>query len=700
MKDVLGRVPDKRCAGWAASSPPAGEGLAALAHRSRLLGADRRIVNIFGGNTSVKSVETDHLGRKTRVLWVKGSGSDLGSISETDFAALKLDEIDPLFAREEMSDEEMTAYLERTVFEPGRPRQSIETLLHAFVPAPHVDHTHPDAIISIACSPRGEDLMREIFGARAAWVPYVRPGFSLSRMIGAAVRDNPGLDCVVMGKHGLVTWGETSAECYAKTIAVIEEAEAWLAARATDAPFGAARVEAAAAARRQDLFAALLPALRGAMAGVLGDGRKVVLRVDDDDEVLEFVGAAACRDLAMRGAACPDHLVHTKRVPLVLDWTPERDAASLLAAAKAGIAQFADAYKAYFAAHAAVGDRMAAPYPRIVLVPGLGMVTSGADIGAAEVSRQLYRRAIAVMRHAGSVGGFETLSDAESYAIEYWPLELYKLSRKPPPKPLDGHVALVTGAASGIGRAVAARLARDGAHVVIADRNGEGAAQVAGAIVAARGAGRAMAASVDVTDEAAVGTAFEETVLAYGGVDIVVNNAGISRSAPIEETSLADWQVQFDILATGYFLVARAAFRILRAQAGGGSLVFVASKNAVAAGRNAGAYSAAKAAELHLARCLAEEGGGAGIRVNTVLPDAVLAGSSIWNSAWRADRAATYGISDDELEAHYRARTTLKVNILPEDVAEAVFFFASGLSAKTTGGVLTVDGGVPAAYVR
>ncbi|MCU4158842.1 bifunctional aldolase/short-chain dehydrogenase [Acidiphilium sp. AL] len=695
IKDVT-LTDEIRCSTWAESDPPSVDGLAALVHRSRLLGADRRIANIFGGNTSMKSTERDHLGRETRVLWVKGSGSDLATIRDRDFAALKLDEIEPLFARAEMTDEAMTDWLERTAFEPGRPRQSIETLLHAFIPAPHVDHTHPDAIISIACSPRGQELMREIFGSRAAWVPYVRPGFSLSRMIGAAVRDNPGLDCVVMGKHGLVTWGETSAECYEKTLRVIGEAETWLAAREAAEPFGESLVPALPKAERRDVFVAVLPVLRGAMSG----DRKMILRIDDDPGVLDFVGGSACRNLAMRGAACPDHLVHTKRIPLMLDWRPEQGRDALLDAARRGVADFAARYETYFKAHAQEGDRMAAPWPRVILIPGLGMVTSGGDAAVADVSRQLYRRAIAVMRNAASVGGFETLTEAESFAIEYWPLELYKLSLKPPPKPLDGRVALITGAASGIGRAAAARLARDGAHVVIVDRNEPGAATVADAIAQHRGAWRAIAVAVDVTSEAAVGDAFTATVLAYGGVDIVVNNAGISMSAPIETTTLADWQKQFDILSTGYFLVARAAFRLMRAQGSGGALVFVASKNAVAAGRNASAYSAAKAAELHLARCLAEEGGSAGIRVNTVLPDAVLSGSSIWNSTWRAERAATYDIEEDQLEAHYRARTTLKVNVLPEDVAEAIFFFTSAASSKTTGGVLTVDGGVPAAYVR
>jgi rhamnulose-1-phosphate aldolase/alcohol dehydrogenase len=687
---------DQRCPTWPASQPPAGEGLVALAHRSRLLGADRRIVNIFGGNTSVKSIERDHLGRATPVLWVKASGSDLASIEPKHFAGLRLDDIEPLFARPTMSDEDMTAYLDRCAFEPGRPRQSIETLLHAFTPAPHVDHTHPDAIIAIACSPNGEALMHQVFGKRAAFVPYIRPGFDLSKQIGAAVRNNPDLECVVMGKHGLVTWGDTAAACYASTLRIIGEAEAFLAAKASPSPFGATTITRVSAAERDMLLTQVLPVIRGAIS----QDRSMILSVDSSDDVLNFITSAQCAALAMRGAACPDHLVHTKRVPLLLDWQPDHGADALIAAATAGIARFVSDYRDYFQSHAQPGDTTAAPWPRIILIPGIGMVTTGPDAFAAEVSRQLYRRAIAVMRHADVVGGFETLDAAESFAIEYWPLELYKLSLKPPPKPLDGHVALITGAASGIGRAAAARLARDGAHVVIADRNAEGSTEVAAALTARHGFHRAIATPMDVTSEAAVDAAFTAVTLAYGGVDIVVNNAGISKSDPIEATSLADWQLMFDILATGYFLVARAAFRVLRRQACGGALVFVASKNAVAAGRNAGAYSAAKAAELHLARCLAEEGGSAGIRVNTVLPDAVLSGSSIWNSSWRADRAATYGIAETELEAHYRARTTLKVNVLPDDVAEAIAFFASAASRKTTGGVLTVDGGVPAAYVR
>jgi rhamnulose-1-phosphate aldolase/alcohol dehydrogenase len=685
---------------WNDNDAPTTDGLESLAYRSRLLGADRSVVNIYGGNTSTKSLETDHLGREVRVLYVKGSGSDIANITATGFAALKLEEVLPLFTRATMTDEEMTAYLERTQFDVGRPRQSIETLLHAFVPAKHVDHTHPDAIISLACSPNGREVMHQIYGERAAWVDYIRPGFTLSQQIGAAVQNNPQLECVVMGKHGLVTWGDTSKESYETTIRILNEAEAYLKTQKLESPFGARVVEALDEAERSTLLTKLLPVLRGAMSGA----RAAVLSVDSSPETLEFVGGADAAALSQVGAACPDHLVHTKRVPLFLDWKPSDGEARLLEAARAGVARFAEEYRAYFEANKSDGDVMFTPNPRVVLIPGIGMVTSGSDANGAEVSRQLYRRAIEVMRGAVSLGGFVSLTPEESYAIEYWPLELYKLSLKPAPKLLEGKVAFVTGAASGIGKAIAHKFALEGAHVVIADLNLEGAQSVAQEIVAARGFQRSRAVSMNVTSEDQVQAAFQTAILEYGGVDIVVNNAGIASSAPIEETSLEMWNKNQSILSTGYFLVAREAFRLMKLQgriAGeGGNLVFVCSKNSLAAGKNAAAYSAAKAAELHLARCLAEEGGAAGIRVNSVLPDAVLSGSAIWSGSWREERARSYGIRPDELEEFYRKRTTLRVNVYPEDIANAAFYFSSPAAAKTTGGVLTVDGGVPAAYVR
>ena len=681
---------------WNDAEAPNSDGLASLTYRSRLLGSDRTLVNIYGGNTSTKSVEKDHLDREVSVLWVKGSGSDIADITPAGFAGLKLDEVLPLFDRPQMSDEKMTAYLDRTAFEVGRPRQSIETLLHAFVPARHVDHTHPDAIISIACTPNGPEIMREIYGERAAWVDYIRPGFTLSQQIGAAVRENPKLEAVVMGKHGLVTWGDTSKESYEKTLQIIGEAQTYLDAHTEAQPFGGAKVQALPDAERDALLVRVLPILRGAMKGA----RPVILNVDSSPEALEFVNSHAAAELSQVGAACPDHLVHTKRVPLYLDWTPEQGAEALIEAARDGVARFKSKYAEYFNANRSEGDVMFTPSPRVVLIPGLGLITGGPDAMGADVSRQLYLRAIQVMKAASSLGGFVSLSAAESYAIEYWPLELYKLSLRPAPKALEGHVALVTGAASGIGRAIAARLSQDGAHIVIADLNADGGRAVAGELTTLRGYRRAASVGMNVTEEAQVVGAYSCAVLAYGGVDIAVNNAGIASSAPIEETSLEMWNRNQSILSTGYFLVAREAFKLMKAQGTGGNLVFIGSKNSVAAGKNAAAYSTAKAAELHLARCLAEEGGAAGIRVNSVLPDGVLAGSSIWDGRWRAERAATYGIEPEELEEFYRNRTTLKVNVLPEDIAEAAFWLASPAAAKTTGGVITVDGGVPTAYVR
>ncbi len=671
-----------------------------LAYRSRLLAADRSVCNIYGGNTSVKSLERDHVGRDTRVLWVKGSGNDLANATSRDFAGLRLDEMTPLMQRADMSDEEMVAYLSRCIHEPNRPRQSIETLLHAFTPATHVDHTHPDAIIALACANRGIEAAREVFGDDMVWVDYIRPGFLLSKQIGELLRANPQAKLVVMGKHGLITWAEDARTCYNTTIATIQRAETALS-EANKRSFGilpASRTveKDTTSAQRAAIAAQVLPTLRGAISS----GRKNVLVFDDADDVLGFVNHPEAAELSQEGAACPDHLVHTKRVPLFVDWDGV-DIDALKASLREGVKRYQDEYVAYFKRNVADdATKMYDPSPRVILVRGLGMFNSGKDAQAADVSRQLYHRAIAVMDLCQRIDDFASLTEQESFNIEYWPLEVYKLTLRPPDRELAGRVALVTGAASGIGRAIAHRLASEGAHVVIADLNADGANTVAAEIVKAHGANRAVGIACNVMKEDDIIAAFQSAARAYGGVDIVVNNAGIATSNPIENTTLAEWQKNMDILATGYFLVAREAFRQLKQQARGGSLIFICSKNSVAAGKNASAYSAAKAAELHLARCLAEEGGAHGIRVNSVLPDAVLQGSAIWNSSWREQRAASYGIKPEELDEFYRARTTLKVNVFPDDIAEATLFFASDRALKTTGAMITVDGGVAAAYAR
>jgi len=682
---------------WNENKAKQNPALDGLVYRSNLLGRDRAVVNIFGGNTSAKLTATDHLGRDVTVLWVKGSGSDVATIPEAGFAGLRLDEITPLMERESMSDEEMVEYLSYTTHAQGRPRQSIETLLHAFTPAKHVDHTHPDAVISLACAVGGEELCRELWGERMVWVDYIRPGFTLSKWIGEGIRANPQADLVVMGKHGLVTWGETSRECYDHTIQVIQEAEDFIEQQRNGRTiFAGAAVPALSNAQRQDIFAQIVPALRG----LVSRERPAILSVDDSPEILDFIGSAGSADLSQIGAACPDHLVHTKRQPLFVDWTPDQGVGALREKLASGVQDFVQNYQAYFERCSEPEDKVRDPSPRVILIPGVGMVNTGSDATNADVSRQLYHRAIAVMGGSQALSGFVSLTEQEAYNVEYWPLELYKLSLKPPPRELDGRVVVVTGGASGIGRATAHRLAADGAHVAIFDINLEGAQEVAADLVKQHGHKRSIALHCDVTDERAVADAFRNVVLAYGGVDVVVNNAGIAFSAPIDETSLADWDRTMSILNTGYFLSSREAFRIWKEQGMGGSLIYIASKNSVFAGKNAAAYSAAKAAELHMARCLAEEGGAHGIRVNSVLPDAVLQGSGIWEGGWREARAASYGIQPEELDEHYRQRTTLKVNVYPEDIAEAVSFFAGPRASKTTGGALTVDGGVAGAYLR
>ncbi len=692
--------------------------LAQLVARSRKLGADRSIANWGGGNTSAKADEVDFRDRQARILWVKGSGSDLATVTQASFTGLYLEDVLPLLERERMSDTEMVDYLAHCFYEPGRPRPSIETLLHGFLPFAHVDHTHADATNYFACAEGGEKLARDCFGDDLVWIPYRRPGFGLARAVALAVRARPDAKLVILAKHGLITWGDTDDACYTSTLATIAKARDYVEARLARSSsgehvqgvFSSARVNTLAAEERRTIAAQAAPVLRGLVSAE----QRQVLRFEDDEDVLAFVSSRDAPRLTKIGAACPDHLVHTKPWPLLVEWTPVQGNEALVASLRPSIAAYVEKYRHYLEANAQQNldpdaatpvyratDAAADPHPRVILIPGVGMFTTGKDAAMADVSTQLYHRAMAVMRGAEACGGFISLSDAESYAVEYWPLEQYKLQLAPPEREFARHVVLVTGAAGGIGSAICRRVAQDGGHIIATDIDLAGAEQLAAYLNSHFGAGRAVAVKMDVTDEASVRAAFEQAALAFGGIDVIVNNAGLASSASITETSLAEWNKNWNVLATGYFLVSREGFRLLQAQGRGGNLVFVASKNALVAGRNAAAYSTAKAAEVHLARCLAEEGGQFGIRVNTVNPDAVLAGSRIWDSRWREERAATYGVAPDQLEEVYRKRTTLLVNILPEDIAEAVAFFASPTrSVKSTGNILNVDGGVAAAYPR
>ncbi|MCM3626036.1 bifunctional aldolase/short-chain dehydrogenase [Paenibacillus glycanilyticus] len=673
-------------------------GLDQLVYRSNLIGADRRVCNIYGGNTSAKTTVKDFRGRDIEVMYVKGSGSDLGSMKAANFTGLRMEDIRPLFERGEMTDEEMVAYLGNCMIDAKHPRASIETLLHAFLPFKHVDHTHPDAIISLCCADNGRHLAEEIFGNRFVWVPYVRPGFTLSKMIAEGVLANPNAELVLMEKHGLVTWGETSEESYAQTIKIINEAEAFIEARVNEAKlFGGVKHEALPAEIRRQIAAQVMPTIRGAVSDV----KKMILSYDDQEDVLAFVGGADAAKLSQVGAACPDHLVHTKVVPLFIDWTPNtEDIDGLKSKLIEGVAAYKEQYKAYFEENKNDGDVMFEAAPRVILIPGLGMINTGKSWALSQVSGALYHRAISVMRGATALGSFVSLSANESYNVEYWPLELYKLSLAPAEAEFSRKVAFITGGAGGIGSETARRLVSEGAHVVLADLNLEGAQKVAQEINDKYGENRAYAVKMDVTDEQAVQAAYAEVSLVYGGVDIIVNNAGLATSSPFDETSLKEWNLNINVLGTGYFLVAREAFKLMKQQGIGGNMVFIGSKNSIFAGKSVTAYSSAKALEAHLARCIAAEGGEFGIRVNTILPDAILQGSAIWNGAWRNERAAAYGIEPDQLEEHYRKRTTLLVNIYPRDIAEGIAFFASSKSDKTTGCMLTIDGGVPAAFTR
>jgi rhamnulose-1-phosphate aldolase/alcohol dehydrogenase len=687
---------------WDPEAAPASGALAALVYRSNLLGADRSLANQGGGNTSAKGTVVDHAGRQTRVLWVKGSGTDLASITSAGFAALRLDEILPLREREEMEDADMVGFLRRCALATDQPRPSIETLLHAFIPAEHVDHTHPDAVIALTSSPRGRELAEETFGDEAVWLDYQRPGFDMSRRVAELLDANPAAQAVLLEKHGLVTWGDTGVESYRRTIDVVSRA-----AGAIDSVgaglfgLGGPKVVEVPEEDVEALLLGSLPALRGEL---LADSDGVVLEVDRSPDAIAFASSARGPEVSQTGAPCPDHLINTKHKPLAVEFDPASQGADELAAAmRSGVAAYADWYRAYYERNVNAETRrfpMDPAGPRVVLVPGVGVVANGTDAARARTTRDLYHRAIAVEDAAEAIGGFRSLTEAQAFAIEYWPLERYKLAQAPTPGELAGRIALITGGASGIGRASARLLAERGAHVVVADVNESGAEAVAHEIVDACGLRRAIAVRVDVTEEAAVAEMVKRTVLEYGGLDILVASAGLATSASITETTLEEWELNYAVLARGYFLAAREAFRVLMAQGRGGSVVFVASKNALVAGANAAAYSSAKAASLHLARCLAEEGGPHGIRVNTVNPDAVIAGSGIWSSDWKAERATTYGVDEDELPAFYRDRTRLGVNVYPEDVAEAIAFFAGPRSAKSTGNILNVDGGVPAAYPR
>jgi rhamnulose-1-phosphate aldolase/alcohol dehydrogenase len=670
-----------------------------LIDRSHRLGADPRNTNFAGGNTSAKGSAIDPVtGTPVELLWVKGSGGDLGTLTETGLAVLRLDrlralvDVYPGVDRED----EMVAAFDYCLHGRGGGAPSIDTAMHGLVEPAHVDHLHPDSGISLATAADGEALTRRCFDDRVAWVPWRRPGFQLGLDIAAIARDRPNAIGAILGGHGITTWGDTSDECEARSLEVIRTAERFIADEGRAEPFGAVVPGYAPLpdGARRERAAALLPILRG----LASTDRPQVGHFSDETVVLDFLAREQHPRLAALGTSCPDHFLRTKVRPMVVDLPPSASLEAIVARLKDLHEAYRADYRGYYERHATPDSPpMRGADAAIVLVPGVGMFSFGATKQTARVAGEFYVNAINVMRGAEALSTYAPIPEAEKFRIEYWALEEAKLARLPAPKPLATRVALVTGAGSGIGKAIAHRLAAEGACVVVADIDGTSASAVAEEL---GGPDVALAVTVDVTDEGQVVEAFRAAILAFGGVDLVVNNAGLSISKPLLETTLADWDLQHDVMARGSFLVSREAARIMIEQEMGGDIVYIVSKNAFFAGPNNVAYGASKADQAHQVRLLAAELGAFGIRVNGVNPDGVVRGSGIFAKGWGADRARTYGIPEDKLGEFYAQRTLLKREVLPEHVAAAVFALTGGDLAQTTGLHIPVDAGVAAAFLR
>ncbi|MDT0684376.1 bifunctional rhamnulose-1-phosphate aldolase/short-chain dehydrogenase [Roseicyclus sp. F158] len=673
-----------------------------LLYRSNLLGSDKRVTNYGGGNTSAKVMQPDPLtGEEVEVLWVKGSGGDIGSMDMAGFSTLYMDKLRALKGayRGLEHEDEMVGYLPHCTFNLNPRAASIDTPLHAYVPKKHVDHVHPDAVIAIAASEDSKALTQKIYGDAIGWLPWKRPGYELGLWLEKFCKENPEAKGVVLESHGLFTWADDAEECYGLTLDAINRAIEWFASEtAGKAAFGGEVHAPLAAGERRRIASALMPAIRGMISE---DGYKVG-HFDDQDAVLQFVGAKDMERLAALGTSCPDHFLRTKIRPLVVDFDPANpDVDGTLDRLKGMVETYRADYAAYY-------DRckhddspaMRDPNAVVYLVPGVGMITFAKDKATARISGEFYVNAINVMRNSDAVSTYQGLPEQEAFDIEYWLLEEAKLQRMPKPKSLAGRIAIVTGGAGGIGAATAEKYLGEGACVVLADIDAGALAATKETLAKRYSEDVVSTVEMNVTREDAVADAYAEMAARFGGVDIVVSNAGIASSAKVEDTTLELWDKNMSILSTGYFLVSREAFRMLKKQGIGGSIVFVASKNGLAASPGASAYCTAKASEIHLARCLALEGAPEGIRVNTVNPDAVLRGSKIWSGEWLDQRASTYGTDKEGLEEMYRERSLLKRSVLPEDIAAACYFFASDESAKSTGNIVNVDAGNVQAFTR
>ncbi len=667
-----------------------------LAHTSRLIGANPDLVVWGGGNSSVKCVEPDHRGEETQVLYIKGSGSDMRTIERKHFTRLRLADLLILEDREAMTDEEMVEYLGHAMMGGNQPRPSIETLLHAFVPHAHVYHTHADAMTSLTDTPGSEKLIQKLFGGELGFVPYTRPGYTLSKWVGNIAQKDLRSKGIILDKHGLITWGQTAKEAYDRTIEFCTRAERFVQAakRKRPAPLGVVKIKSRPTLGRRELLAALLPVIRGQVS----ESQRMILLLDDSPEVMDFIGRSGAAKASQLGPMTPDHLMHIKPKPLFVS-NPAKDPEKLELQLKRALVGYKKDYLRYFNKYKQGKLTQLDPYPRIILIPGLGMVTTGKNWQAAKIVQDLYHHNLRVIQNAFAIDQFQAITEKEIHRFEYWPLENYKLTLLPKEKEFSRRIVLVTGGASGIGRATALAFAREGAQVFLTDLNGAGAKEAAQEISRKYGEGAAVGFPLNVGDEKSVREAFAQCVLTFGGLDVVFSNAGIAKGAPIKSLELSDWEMSLKVNATGHFLVAREAVRVFQKQGLGGNFILNATKNVTAPGKDFAAYSASKSAAVQLARILAIEHGGEGIRVNMVNPDAIFNGSRLWDDVGR-QRAKTYGIPFDKLQDFYAQRNLLKTKVFAEDVAEAVLFLASERSSKTTGAMLPVDGGVKEAFPR
>ena len=683
-----------------------GDQIALLLYRSNILGADLRITNYGGGNTSCKTKERHPLtGEETEVMWIKGSGGDIGSLTRGGLAGLYLDRLHALKNRYHglEYEDQMVDLFYHCLYDLDSRAPSIDTPLHAFLPYTHIDHLHPDAAIAIAAAKDGKRITEELFEGQLGWVDWQRPGFDLGLQLEKCVQENPGIRGIMLGSHGLFTWGDTSYNCYLNSLEVIEKASAYLEENyGKQRPvFGGVKVESLDEEQRKQQAATLAPILRG----LCSSHQPMIGHFSDDERVLEFINSKDLSKLAPMGTSCPDHFLRTKIRPLVLDFMPaDQDLTDTVAMKEqlyGAYQKYRKMYAEYYEDHKHDNSPpMRDPNPVVILWPGVGMFTFAKNKQTARVASEFYVNAINVMRGSEAVSEYTALPTQEAFDIEYWLLEEAKLKRMPPEKPLSRKVALITGGGGGIGKAIAERFVKEGACVVLADMNAERLETTLQEFTKAYGKDAAITTTMDVTQPDAIARAFRDTCLAFGGVDILVNNAGLSISKTLEETTEADWDVLYNVMVKGQFLMTQSAVAIMRKQGLGGDIVNIVSKNALVSGPNNAGYGTAKASQLHMSRLLAAELGKDKIRVNVVNPDAVIQGSNIWAGGWAEGRAKAYGVSVDELPGHYAKRTLLDEAILPEDIANGVFALVGGLLHKSTGNVINVDGGLPAAFVR